>query len=73
MKQEKSRRMAVIAGTGAAMDIPDGVIGKARTGRARARRIRMIVRHRPTSVSVSAGSARHLPPDSSAPPEPARR
>ncbi|WP_371592352.1 hypothetical protein [Streptomyces virginiae] len=73
MKQEKSRRMAVIAGTGAAMDIPDGVIGKGRTGRARARRIRMIVRHRPTSGSVSAGSARHLPPDSSAPPEPARR
>ncbi|WP_327386769.1 MULTISPECIES: hypothetical protein [unclassified Streptomyces] len=34
MNQEKSSRMAVIAGTGAGMDIPNGVIGKGRTGRA---------------------------------------
>ncbi|MFF4260692.1 hypothetical protein ACFY7Y_13590 [Streptomyces virginiae] len=57
MKQEKSSRTAVIAGPGADTDIPDGMIGKARTGRARAHRIRVIVRHRPTSAPVSAGSA----------------
>ncbi|MFD7912120.1 hypothetical protein ACFV30_15550 [Streptomyces sp. NPDC059752] len=71
MNQEKSSRMAVIAGTGAGMDIPNGVIGNGRTGRAQARRIKAIVRHRPTSVSVSTSSARGLPPDSPAPLEPA--
>ncbi|WP_327739005.1 hypothetical protein OG749_39800 [Streptomyces nojiriensis] len=73
MEQEKSSRVAVIAGTGADMDIPNGVIGHGRTaGRAQARRIQVIVCHRATSVSVSTSSARGLPPDSPAPPEPAR-
>ncbi|MFF3085098.1 hypothetical protein ACFVRB_08615 [Streptomyces nojiriensis] len=55
------------------MDIPNGVIGNGRTaGRAQARRIKVIVCHRATSVSVSTSSARGLPPDSPAPPEPAR-
>ncbi|WP_406511737.1 hypothetical protein OG851_07640 [Streptomyces sp. NBC_00161] len=40
MKQEKSSRKAVIAGTGAGMDIPNGVIGNGRTGRSQARRSR---------------------------------
>ncbi|MFB6823220.1 hypothetical protein ACFCXA_16735 [Streptomyces virginiae] len=37
VKQDKSGRAADIAGTGAGVDIPDGVIGNGRTGRARAR------------------------------------
>ncbi|MEV6396796.1 hypothetical protein AB0M39_18755 [Streptomyces sp. NPDC051907] len=72
VKQEKSSRMAAIAGTGADMDIPNRVIGNGRTGRAQARRIKVIVGHRATSVSVSTSSARKLPPDSPAPLEPAR-
>ncbi|MFD5413408.1 hypothetical protein [Streptomyces nojiriensis] len=73
MTQEKSSRVAVIAGTGADMDIPNGVIGNGRTaGRAQARRIKVIVCHRATSVSVSTSSAHGLPPDSPAPLEPAR-
>ncbi|WP_328791697.1 MULTISPECIES: hypothetical protein [unclassified Streptomyces] len=72
MNQEKSSRTAVIAGTGAGMDIPNRVIGNGRTGRAQARRIKAIVRHRATSVSVSTSSARGLPPDGPAPLEPAR-
>ncbi|MFD9366962.1 hypothetical protein ACFWA6_04520 [Streptomyces sp. NPDC060020] len=35
MKQEQSSRLAVIAGTGADMDIPNGVFGNGRTGRAK--------------------------------------
>ncbi|WUC77727.1 hypothetical protein OHS33_04870 [Streptomyces sp. NBC_00536] len=72
VKQEKSSRKAVIAGTGAGMDIPNGVIGNGRTGRSQARRIKVIVCRRATSVSVSTSSARGLPADSPAPLEPAR-
>ncbi len=72
VKQEKSSRMAVIAGTGADMNIPNGVIGNGWTGRAQARRIKVIVCHRATSVSVSTSSARGLSPDSPAPLEPTR-
>ncbi|MGW8780838.1 hypothetical protein ACWGNM_22660 [Streptomyces sp. NPDC055796] len=43
VKQEKSSRMAVIAGTGADMDIPNGVIGNGRTRRVQARRTKVIV------------------------------
>ncbi|MFD8007187.1 hypothetical protein [Streptomyces mirabilis] len=57
MNQENSSRVAVIAGTGADMDSPDGVIGSGRTGRAQARRIKVIVCHRVTSVSVSTSNA----------------
>ncbi|MFD9475914.1 hypothetical protein [Streptomyces nojiriensis] len=73
VKQEQSSRMAVIAGTGADMDIPNRVIGNGRTGRAQARRIKAIVCHRATSASVSTSSARSLPPGSPVPLEPARR
>ncbi|MFD8424908.1 hypothetical protein [Streptomyces sp. NPDC059466] len=72
MKQEKFSRVAVTAGIGVDMDIPNGLIGDGRTGRAQARRIKVSVCHRPTSVSVSTSSARGLHPDSPAPPEPAR-
>ncbi|MER6197711.1 hypothetical protein ABT234_10110 [Streptomyces sp. NPDC001586] len=72
MKQEQSSRTAVIAGTGTAMDIPNRVIGNGRTGRAQARRIKVIVRQRATSVSVGTSSARGLPADRPAPLEPAR-
>ncbi|MFF4444140.1 hypothetical protein [Streptomyces sp. NPDC001502] len=72
VKQEKSSRMAVVAGTGADMGIPNRVIGDGRTGRARARRIKVIVCRRATSVSVSTSSARGLPPGSPVPLEPAR-
>ncbi|MFJ3234716.1 hypothetical protein [Streptomyces sp. NPDC086787] len=41
VNQEKFSRVAVIAGTGADMDIPNGVIGNGRTGRAQARRIKV--------------------------------
>lgn len=57
VNQENSGRVAVIAGTGADMDSPNGVIGRARIGRARARRIKVIVCHRVTSVSVSTSNA----------------
>ncbi|MFD8219885.1 hypothetical protein ACFV2U_40950 [Streptomyces sp. NPDC059697] len=57
MNQENSSRVAVIAGTGADMDIPNRVIGSGRTGRAQARRIKVIVCHRVTSVSVSTSDA----------------
>ncbi|MCX4803193.1 hypothetical protein OG594_16290 [Streptomyces sp. NBC_01214] len=73
VKQEKSSRMAVIAGTGADTDIPNRVIGNGRTGRAQAPRIKMILCHRDISVSVSTSSARSLPADSPVPLEPARR
>jgi hypothetical protein len=53
VNQENSGRVAVIAGTGADMDIPYGVIGSVRIGCAQARRIKVIVCHRVTSVSVS--------------------
>ncbi|MFB0615037.1 hypothetical protein [Streptomyces sp. AGS-58] len=56
--------MAVIAGTGVDMDIPNGLIGNGRTGRAQGRRIKVVVCHRATSVSVSTSSARGLHPDS---------
>ncbi|MET9688110.1 hypothetical protein ABZY81_06495 [Streptomyces sp. NPDC006514] len=72
MKQEKSSRMAVIAGTGADTDIPNRAIGNGRTGHAQARRIKVILCHRATSVSVSTSSARSLPADSPVPLEPAR-
>ncbi|MFJ2931501.1 hypothetical protein ACIO8G_01905 [Streptomyces sp. NPDC087219] len=72
MKQEQSSRMAATAGTGTDMGIPDRVIGSGRSGRARSRRIKVIVRHRATTVPVSTGSARSLPPDGPAPLEPAR-
>ncbi|MFJ6486465.1 MULTISPECIES: hypothetical protein [unclassified Streptomyces] len=62
MKQEKPSRAAVIVGTGADVG----------TGRAQTRRTKVIVRHRPTSVSVSIRSARSLPPESPAPLEPTR-
>lgn len=52
VNQENSGRVAVIAGTGADMDSPNGVIG-----RAQARRIKVIVCHRVTSVSVSTSNA----------------
>ncbi|MER6776695.1 MULTISPECIES: hypothetical protein [unclassified Streptomyces] len=71
MKREKSGRKALIAGTGAGMGIPNGVIGNGRTGRALARRIKVIVRHRATSVSVSTSSARPAA-GQAAPLEPAR-
>ncbi|MGW6847095.1 hypothetical protein [Streptomyces sp. NPDC054958] len=57
MNQEKSSRAAVIVGTGADMDVPDGVNGCGRTGRAEARRFKVIVRHRAASVSVSTSNA----------------
>ncbi|MFD9461134.1 hypothetical protein [Streptomyces sp. NPDC060027] len=53
MNQVNSGRVAVIAGTGADMDIPSGMIGSVRIGRAQGRRIKVIVCHRVTSVSVS--------------------
>ncbi|MFF9768872.1 hypothetical protein ACF1GT_20055 [Streptomyces sp. NPDC014636] len=37
MEQEKFSRVAVIAGTGVDMDIPNGLIGNGRTGRAQGR------------------------------------
>lgn len=57
--------MAVTARTGAYVDIPNGVTGSGRTGRAQDHRIKVIVCHLATS-------ARGLPPDSPAPPKPAR-
>ncbi|MFK0236750.1 hypothetical protein [Streptomyces vinaceus] len=57
--------MAVTARTGAYVDIPNGVAGSGRSGRAQDRRIKVIVRH-------LAASARGPAPDSPAPPEPAR-
>ncbi|MFD9537848.1 hypothetical protein [Streptomyces sp. NPDC060010] len=72
VKQEKSNRMAVIAGTGTDMDIPNGVIGNGRSGRAQVRRIKAIVCHRATSVSAGTSSARDLLSDSPALLEPAR-
>jgi hypothetical protein len=39
------------------MDSPNGVIGRVRIGRAQARRIKVIVCHRVTSVSVSTSNA----------------
>lgn len=57
MNQENSGRVAVIAGTGADMASPNGVIGRVRIGRAQGRRIKVIVCHRVTSVSVSASNA----------------
>ncbi|WP_158734362.1 hypothetical protein [Streptomyces sp. NRRL F-2747] len=72
MKLEKFNRMAVIAHTGADTEFPNGVIGNSRTRRTRARLIEAIVCRRATSVSVSTGSSRSLPPDSPAPLEPAR-
>lgn len=79
MNHENSGRVAVIAGTGADMGSPNGVIGSGRTGRAQARRIKVIVCHRVTSVSVSTSNAHTqqgrvagLHPDSRAPLEPAR-
>jgi hypothetical protein len=58
VNQENSGRVAVIAGTGADMDSPNGVIGRVRMGRAQARRIKVLVCHRVTSVSVSTSNAR---------------
>lgn len=72
MKREKPSRKAVIAGTGAAMDIPNGAIGHGRPGRDRARRSKVTVCYRATSVPVSISSARGRPPDSPTAPEPAR-
>lgn len=72
VKQEQSSRMDVIAGTGADMNIPNRAIGHGRTGCAQARRTKVIVRRRATSVSVSASSACGLPSDSPVPLEPAR-
>lgn len=72
VKQEKVSRVAVIAGTGVDMDIPNGLISNGRTGRAQGRRIKVTVCDRATTVSVSASSARGLHPDSPAPLEPAR-
>lgn len=79
VNHENSGRVAVIAGTGADMGSPNGVIGSGRTGRAQARRIKVIVCHRVTSVSVSTSNAHTqqgrvagLHPDSRAPLEPAR-
>ncbi|MER5928600.1 hypothetical protein [Streptomyces sp. NPDC002054] len=72
VKQEKSSRAAVIAGTGADIGIPNRMIGNGRTGCTQARRIKVIICHRATSVSVSTSSARSLPPDSPAPLEPVR-
>jgi hypothetical protein len=40
------------------MYITNGVIGRVRVGRAQDRRIKVIVGHRVTSVSVSTGNAR---------------
>ncbi|MFF0000483.1 hypothetical protein [Streptomyces avermitilis] len=57
MNQENSARVAVIAGTGADMDSPNGVIGRVWIGRAQARGIKVIVCHRVTSVPVSTGNA----------------
>ncbi|MER5540427.1 hypothetical protein [Streptomyces mirabilis] len=57
MNQENSGRVAVIASTGADMDRPNGVIGGVRIGRAQARRIKVIVCHWVTSVSVSTSNA----------------
>ncbi|MFE2141141.1 hypothetical protein ACFXA3_05180 [Streptomyces sp. NPDC059456] len=72
MKQEKSSCVAVIAGTGADIGIPGRMIANGRTGRTQARRIKAIICHRATPVSVSTSSARSLSPDSPAPLEPAR-
>ncbi|GAX58709.1 hypothetical protein SO3561_10284 [Streptomyces olivochromogenes] len=57
MNQKNSGHVAVIAGTGADMDSPNGVIGRVRIGRAQARRIKVIVCHRVTSVFVTTSSA----------------
>ncbi|MEU5485010.1 hypothetical protein [Streptomyces mirabilis] len=58
MNQENSGRVAVIAGTGADMDSPNGVIGRVRIGSAQCRRVKVTVGHRVTSVSVSTSNAR---------------
>ncbi|MGW4979590.1 hypothetical protein [Streptomyces mirabilis] len=57
MNQVNSGRVAVIAGTGADMDISSGMIGSVRIGRAQGRRIKVIVCHRVTSVSGSPANA----------------
>ncbi|MEU9418097.1 hypothetical protein [Streptomyces sp. NPDC048272] len=73
VKQVKPSRAAVIAGTGADMGIPNGVIGHGRIGRAQVHRIKASVCHRAPSASVSTSIARGLPADSPALSESVRR
>ncbi|MFD9564100.1 hypothetical protein [Streptomyces sp. NPDC059994] len=57
MNQVNAGRVAVIAVTGADMDISSGLTGSVRIGRTQGRRIKVIACHRVTSVSVSPAHA----------------